>query len=401
MHLKNFASSKLYIFVFILVFVFISAFIPEPGINDNKIDLIMIDAGHGGSDPGNLGTKRYKTTEKDITLKVALKLGKYIEERIPGVEVIYSRKDDSYPTLKQRTEKANKKKVDLFISIHCDSFHKESAHGCGTYVIGPAKTNANLKMAQRENASMLKEKDYQKIYGGFDPYSPESYIELSLRQNAFIDQSLNFSDKVQRQFRDRVGRVDRGVRQAPYWVISFTTMPSVLIELGFLTNKKEEDFLITDRGQDLMASAIFRAFRSYKGEIEGIEVDQTIQQESIFVTKEESSESLNSKKTEDRNSAVVDKFSSRTKGLCYKVQLMTSSKDLSQSVSKFDPFAKVEMLEDKGLYKYFTGSEKSYDAAKDIQIKASNSGFEGAFIVAFENGERISLQEALLRADKD
>ena len=246
----------------------LAANLPERVNNDNKIDLIMIDAGHGGKDPGNLGTKRYSTTEKDISLKVAVKLGKYIKDKIPGVKVIYSRTTDTYPTLKERTEKANKEKVDLFISIHCDSFHKESAIGCGTYVMGTAKTEANLKMAQRENAVMLKEDDHEKVYGGFDPYSPESYIELNLRQNAFIDQSLNFSDKVQTQFRDRVGRIDRGVRQAPYWVISFTTMPSVLIELGFLTNKKEEDFLITDKGQDLMASAIFRAFRDYKEEFE-------------------------------------------------------------------------------------------------------------------------------------
>ena len=176
MNHKNFAISK-YLFLFLIgAFVLIAANLPESINNENKVDLIMIDAGHGGSDPGNLGTKRYKTTEKDVTLKVALKLGKYIEEKIPDVKVIYSRKDDSYPTLKQRTEKANKEKVDLFISIHCDSFHKESAHGCGTYVMGTAKTDANLRMAQRENASILKEKDYKKIYGGFNPYSPESYI---------------------------------------------------------------------------------------------------------------------------------------------------------------------------------------------------------------------------------
>lgn len=399
MNHKNIATSK-YSFLFLIgAFVLIAANLPEPINNENKVDLIMIDAGHGGSDPGNLGTKRYKVTEKDVTLKVAMKLGKYIEEKIPDVKVIYSRKDDSYPTLKQRTEKANKEKVDLFISIHCDSFHKESAHGCGTYVMGTAKTDANLRMAQRENASMLKEKDYKKIYGGFNPYSPESYIELSLRQNAFIDQSLNFSDKVQTQFRDRVGRVDRGVRQAPYWVISFTTMPSVLIELGFLTNKKEEDFLITENGQDLMASAIFRAFRSYKADIESVEIeDVDVSLESSIV--EEKAPEKKVEKVEMAESR-VNNFSTKNTGIVYKIQLFTSSKDLSNDTQKFKAFENVEMLESKGLYKYFTGAEKDYSEAKKVQITAAKNGFEGAFIVAFENGERISLQEALLGADKD
>ena len=390
MSLRKFTKSKYSFMLLILSFVLIAANIPSNTDNENKIDLIMIDAGHGGSDPGNLGTKRYKLSEKDVTLKVALKLGKYIEDRIPGVKVIYSRKDDTYPSLKQRTEMANKKKVDLFISIHCDSFHKESAHGCGTYVMGPAKTDANLKMAQRENASMLKEKDYKKIYGGFDPYSPESYIELSLRQNAFIDQSIDFSDKVQDQFRDRVGRTDRGVRQAPFWVISFTTMPSVLIELGFLTNKKEEDFLISDRGQDLMASAIFRAFRSYKAEIESVElspdpIEKAPVEEEIV----------------EENNNVKEETKKDEEGLIYKVQLLTSSKKIKNVKGYFSTFEDIDVQYSKGLYKYFAGNLSSYSKAKELQIKASNLGYDGAFIVAFENGERISLQEALLRPDKD
>ena len=254
----------------VLVVLISLAFSPFEGSDVNRIDSIMLDAGHGGSDPGNLGTGRFKTTEKDVTLKVTKLVGGYIEKNVPDVRVHYSRVGDTYPELHERTKMANRLGVDLFVSIHCDAFAKETAVGCGSYGMGPAKTEANLRMAQKENAAMLKESNYEKNYNGFDPYSPESYIELSLRQNAFLGQSLSFSDKVQKQFKERVGRVDRGVKQAPFWVISFTTMPSVLIELGFLTNKEEEDFLQTANGQELMASAIYRAFKDYKSEIEGL-----------------------------------------------------------------------------------------------------------------------------------
>lgn len=386
---KNIAIPRSLMVFFIVGFVLVSASLHEPMNNDNKIDLIMIDAGHGGTDPGNLGTKRYSTTEKDITLKVAVKLGKYIQDKIPGVKVIYSRTNDTYPTLKERTEKANKENVDLFISIHCDSFHKESALGCGSYVMGTAKTDANLKMAQRENASMLKEKDYEKIYGGFDPYSPESYIELSLRQNAFIDQSLNFSDKVQSQFRDRVGRVDRGVKQAPFWVISYTTMPSVLIELGFLTNKKEEDFLITEKGQDLMASAIFRAFRGYREEFNSL---QNAEEEKVR------SEDISEVQIEETiKEQIVEKPSTITAtGLVYKVQLLTSSIKIALNPANFHGLNGVDEYISNGFYKYTIGNEKHYNSAKKLQKQAQERGFDGAFVLAFENGERISLQQALL-----
>ena len=392
---KKFAILRFTVLLIVASFVIMAANIPEPVNNVNKIDLIMIDAGHGGKDPGNLGTKRYGTSEKDITLKVAVKLGKYIKDKIPGVKVIYSRTSDSYPTLKERTEKANKEKVDLFISIHCDSFHKESAVGCGTYVMGTAKTEANLRMAQRENAAMLKEDDHEKVYGGFDPFSPESYIELNLRQNAFIDQSLNFSDKVQTQFRDRVGRIDRGVRQAPYWVISFTTMPSVLIELGFLTNKKEEDFLITDKGQDLMASAIFRAFRDYKEEIETVPVEneEIVEEVSEKIVEEKPIVKEGKVETPSQPKAVI--------GVVYKVQLLTSSKKIALDPVNFSGLKNVDEYISNGFYKYTIGQEKDYSAAKRLQDKAEEKGYDGAFVLAFENGERISLQEALLGAQRD
>ena len=232
------------------------------------IQTIVLDAGHGGYDPGNLGTGRYKTTEKDITLDVTLQVAKYLEEAFPGINIVLTRDDDSYPELEERVRIANDNEADLFVSIHCDAFTRESAKGSSTFVMGMHRSEEALRIAMKENASIFNEKDYEKRYN-FDPNDPDTYIALTLRQNTYLDQSLLLSSKIQTQFRERVGRADRGVRQAGYYVICFTAMPSVLVELGFLTNKLEEDFLNSQKGKDYMSSAIFRAIREYKDEIDG------------------------------------------------------------------------------------------------------------------------------------
>lgn len=358
----------------------------------NRINSVMIDAGHGGTDPGNLGTGRYKTTEKDVTLKVSKLVGGYIEKNVPDVRVHYSRVGDSYPELHERTKMANRLGVDLFISIHCDAFAKETAVGCGSYVMGPAKTEANLKMAQKENAAMLKETDYEKNYNGFNPYSPESYIELSLRQNAFLGQSLSFSDKVQKQFKQRVGRVDRGVKQAPFWVISFTTMPSVLIELGFLTNKSEEDFLQSSNGQELMASAIYRAFKEYKAEIEGhryLDVD-----EIPAVVKEEESIEM-----EDNPSSDPSDFEESSE-IYFAIQLASSSSPLETVPENFKGLKDVKQLRSDGLYKYIYGQEFTYKKAKDLLDEVEAHGYNGCFVIAIKGGERMDLGEAIRTVGK-
>ena len=241
----------------------LTSFVPEER-EVNKIKVVVLDAGHGGKDPGNLGTGRYQTTEKQIALDVTMQVGKYIEEAFPDIKVIYTRKTDEFIGLKERTRIANENKADLFISIHCNSNERSSAKGADTFIMGLHKTEANLRTAQKENAAMLLEKDHEVVYDGFDPKSPESMIALSLRQSIHMEQSLDIASLVQRQFRERVHRTDRGVKQAGFWVISFTTMPSILIELGFLTNPQEEDFLQSEDGRSYMASAIYRAFKEYK-----------------------------------------------------------------------------------------------------------------------------------------
>jgi N-acetylmuramoyl-L-alanine amidase len=234
---------------------------------DSKVDVVVIDAGHGGHDNGTHG-KLLK--EKDVALNIALKVGNYIEKNIPGVKVIYTRKDDRYLALDERADIANKNKADLFICIHANANPNTKAFGTETFVMGLHKDEGNLAIAQRENSVILMDENYEERYEGFNPKSPESYILFTLIQSAYQESSLKFAQKVEGQFKDRAGRLSRGVKQAGFVVLWRTTMPSVLIETGFLTNSTEEKFLAGDEGQELIASGIYRAFKEYKNEVESI-----------------------------------------------------------------------------------------------------------------------------------
>ncbi len=232
-----------------------------------KVRTVVIDAGHGGKDPGTLGKI---TREKDVVLKIALKTGKYIEANLPDVNVLYTRKTDKYVDFQARADVANKNKADLFISVHANSIVGANAYGTETFVMGLHKDNSNFEVAKRENSVILMDENYKEKYEGFDPNSPESYILFSLNQSAYQENSLKFAQRVEDQFKNRVGRSSRGVKQAGFLVLWMTTTPSVLIETGFLSNSKEEVFLASENGQDLIASGIYRAFKDYKTEIESI-----------------------------------------------------------------------------------------------------------------------------------
>ncbi|MFT6167139.1 MAG: N-acetylmuramoyl-L-alanine amidase, partial [Vicingaceae bacterium] len=240
-----------------------------------KLRTVVIDAGHGGKDKGCLGSESY---EKDVALAIALKLGGYLEETYADLNVIYTRKTDVFVELQDRASIANKAKADLFICIHANA-GGSSAYGTETFVMGDAKSESNMKAAQRENSVILMEDNYETKYGDFDPNSPASYIIFTFSSKAHQAQSISFAEKIQGQFRERVGRKDRGVKTAGFLVLHQTTMPSVLIETGFLTNKNEERFLTSDQGQDYLASAIYRAFKEYKREVES--VSQSIVDDSI------------------------------------------------------------------------------------------------------------------------
>jgi len=354
------------------------------------IQRIVLDAGHGGSDPGNLGTGRYRLTEKDITLDITLRLGNYIEEAFPDVQVVYTRKEDSFPTLKRRVEIANGADADLFISIHCDAFTKPQAKGASTFVMGMHKTEEALRVAMKENAAIYREENYRDNYS-FDPSDPDTYIALTLRQNTYLEQSLQLSANIQREFRDRVGRVDRGVKQAGFYVISFTTMPSVLIETGFLTNPEEEDFLNSEAGRIYIASAIFRAFRDYKNEIDGIaaktegsapqHVDKVVEDETPQVA------SANWRAAIRRDEAPG--------AIRFQVQIATSPDKIQRSSSNFNGLSEVDEYFSDGLYKYAVGLTSDFNEAKKMQEILRANGFDGAFVIAFRKKERISVAEAL------
>jgi N-acetylmuramoyl-L-alanine amidase len=260
-HVRNIGFKTL------LVAITLLNFSASPVATDFKVDVVVIDAGHGGHDPGTLGKS---TKEKDVVLKIALKLGKYIETNLPEVKVLYTRKTDKYVEFQDRADVANKNQADLFISIHANSIVGANAYGTETYVMGLHKDKNNFEVAKRENSVILLDENYKEKYEGFDPNSPESYILFSLNQSAYQESSLNFAQKVESQFKSRVGRSSRGVKQAGFLVLWMTTTPSVLVETGFLSNTKEEGFLNSDNGQDLIASGIYRAFKEYKSQIESV-----------------------------------------------------------------------------------------------------------------------------------
>ena len=326
--------------------------------------VLVIDAGHGGSDPGNLGTGRYPSTEKTVTLDVSLKLRDFISERFPDVKIVMTRTNDAFPSLKDRVNKANNAQADLFISIHCDAFTSSHAIGSSSFVMGMHKNEESLRVAMQENASIYKEDDYERRYAGFDPKDPDTFIALALKQSVFLNQSLELGSLIQHQFSHRVGRIDRGVRQAGYYVISYTQMPSVLVELGFLSNPNEEDFLNTDQGKDLMASALLRAFRVYK---EKYHPGPTTQQTPDAPKHPE-----------------VQAPGPTWHNPTYRVQILASKTRIPQDDARFTGLAPVVEYLRNGLYKYAVGAAPSSEEANALKRTMRSDQFPGAFVVSFE-----------------
>ena len=345
---------------------------------NNKIRTIVIDPGHGGKDSGTMGTKRYPQYEKHIALDISLKLGNYIKEAFPDIEIIYTRKTDVFLELWERTELANEKKADLFISVHCDGFTNPNPSGASVFVMGMSKLKANMDVAMRENSVMYLEDNFKEKYDGFDPKSPESYIVFSLMQNTFLDQSISIAEKIEDEFANRAKRKSRGVKQAPFYVISRVNMPSILIEAGFLTNPKEEDFLNTELGKDHIASAIFRGFRSYKESVDGSNISEL----DKSAVKEKEIIKIPTPKKEITTDKVV-----------YKVQIGTYLKSMLSDKSFMNLNAYEEII--NGTYKYYVGNAYNKVSADNVKIKMREKGFKGAFVVAFYQDKRISMQEAL------
>ena len=248
----------------LLLMMVLTAFQPLNKSRD-YVKTVVIDPGHGGKDPGCVFGTMY---EKDIALDISLELGRIIKDNLPDVKVIYTRDKDEFIGLFERAEIANKSNANVFISIHVNANANTAAIGTETWVMGLHKSDANLKQAVRENSVIYLEDNYVEKYDGFDPNSPEAFIIFSLYQDAFLEQSLNLADKIENEFVNRVQRKSRGVKQAGFLVLWKTSMPSVLVETGFISNKEDRDFISSKTGQVYLASAIFRAFRDFKKELE-------------------------------------------------------------------------------------------------------------------------------------
>jgi len=344
----------------------------------STINKVVIDAGHGGKDPGCHGESAY---EKHVCLSMALMLGSMIEDRYPEIEVLYTRKTDVFVELAERAKIANRNDADLFICIHANAASPQ-AYGTETYVLGLHRTDAQQRVAERENSTIHLEDDKGEKYKDFD-LSPDAIIARQLQLSVFLDQSINFASKLQKEFK-AIGRYNRGVKQAGFLVLYKTTMPSVLIETGFLTNPTEEKFLSDSTTQRKMARSMFTAFQKYKSELEGVDLEVVENSENLSTDKNKSSESQ------------VDLPSDK---VVFRIQVETAREKLALTNPKFKGYTVYEYEQD-GLYKYTIGIHiQDFEGANDRKKQLREEGFQHAFVVGFLNGERINLQKAINLAE--
>ena len=354
---------------------------PFKSFSQEKTFTIVLDAGHGGKDPGNIGNG-YR--EKNIVLKVVKEVGKELA-KLKGVRVIYTREKDVKIDLWKRGEIANKANANLFISIHCDA-HTSNAHGIGTFVLGLKGNRANLEIAKRENAVILKESNYKKKYKGFNSNSTESVIGLSLLQEENLDKSLMIASLIQNNLAVQLKRKDRKVKQDNFQVLRETIMPSVLIELGFLTNKNEGRYLNSKKGQQEMARAIAKAIKKYIDQLQLNTID--VVTEDVLVEKDDV--------VVDETSVITDEIAmEEKKETLFKIQIASSRKKITTKSYNFKGLKNVERVKVGRYYKYYYGNTSNYKEVKSSLQKAKKKGYSTAFIAAFKNGEKISLKEAL------
>lgn len=372
--------------ILIITSIYLSGNLYGQNLGELGIKTIVIDAGHGGKDPGCHGKN---TNEKDVCLSMALKLGKYIEQKYPKIKVIYTRKKDVFVELKERAAIANRAKADLFICIHANA-GPTSAFGAETYVLGLHRTEAQKQIAERENSTIYLEDDGGEKYKDFD-MSPDALIARSIQLSVFLDQSISFASKLQNQFKT-LGRHDRGVKQAGFLVLYQTTMPSVLIETGFLTRPAEEKFLKDSVNQVKMANAMFKAFQQYKNELEGVNA-QVVDSDAVKQIKKEEA------KVDSVNNSTENKAIKPT-DIVFKIQIEASRTKLKSTDPAFKGY-EVSEYEHDGLFKYTCGQYvNNYIKAKEKMKELKSSDFPLAFVVAFQNGNRINLEKAIKLAEK-
>lgn len=369
---------------------------------------VVIDAGHGGHDPGAIG-KRGK--EKNINLSVALKLGKLIQNNHSDTKVVYTRSSDVFVPLHRRAEIANEAKADLFISIHTNSIASRSSRvsGTETYTLGLHRTQENLEVAQKENAVILIEDDYQKQYAGFNPNSSESYIIFEFLQDKNMAQSVNFAQLIQQQFRHKARRIDKGVHQAGFLVLRETSMPSVLIELGYITNPNEEAYLLSSNGSSMLAQSIYQALVNYKANkktsspgvltsSQPVEVEEDIVIEEPTAADTQPVQTAQTAQPKEISRSSKSNTSSKP---VFKIQILTSDKVLPKNSRQFKGLFPIDRYKEKGIYKYTYGESTDYNKILRLKRSKVDAKFKDAFIIAFKDGEKMNINQAIREFKKN
>lgn len=354
---------------------------------------VTLDAGHGGKD---FGAAYNGHVEKNIALSVVLKVGKILENT-SGIEVVYTRKTDVFIELVERANISNRADSHIFVSIHCNANKNSAAEGTETYVMGMTKNASNLEAAKRENDVITMEKDYKQKYEGFDPHNPETMIGVELMQEEFLDNSISLASKIQDVFVQNLKKKSRGVKQAPYMVLHKAYMPRVLIEMGFISNPKDGSFLDSDDGQDEMARAIANAIISYKKEYFGNGASQPDERPSERIADTPSTPEPVTPRTTAPAVVIPESTPAASNSdVLFKVQISASGNKLELAPKNFKGLSGVSIATEGGsLYKYFYGETSEYEVAKQKLSEARAKGFSSAYIVAFRNGKRIKLDEAL------
>jgi N-acetylmuramoyl-L-alanine amidase len=365
-------------FVFFSLFLFVNQLITA----QKKEFIVVLDAGHGGKDPGKVGHNNAK--EKEIALEIVLQVGKLLENE-NDVKVVYTRKTDVFVDLWERGRIANKADADLFVSIHCNA-HNSQAKGSETWVLGTHANSRNFEVAKAENSVILLEDNYKTNYKGFDPNSPESVIGLTLMQEEYLDQSIQLASIIQHGFTNKLKRVDRGVKQAGFVVLHQTYMPSVLIETGFITNTEEGKFLNSNEGQQKFAESIYTGILKYKEQlylntVTNLNLDTTVKTDQT--TKKGTQEIKNSKNEFDAE---------------FKVQIASGSRKLETHAYNFNGLENVERVQVGSSYKYYLGATSDYSKIKELLQLAKSKGYTSAFIVAFKNGDKVSVGDVLKKS---
>ncbi|MDD2199848.1 MAG: N-acetylmuramoyl-L-alanine amidase [Bacteroidales bacterium] len=396
--------------ILLVLFTFLIQGLVSAQKSDYHIRKVVIDPGHGGKDPGAVGKI---SKEKDLVLAISLKLGELIETNHKDVEVIYTRDTDKFVELHKRAALANEVEADMFISVHVNAISGVNAYGAETFAMGLHVSEENLRVAKLENSVVLQEDNYEDNYQGFDPTSPESHIIFSLYQNAYLERSLSLAQKMQYYFKTEAKRYDRGVKQAGFLVLWRTSMPSILVECGFISNPEEERFMNTTEGQEKLANAIYYAFRDYKTayENQGKEIgannddeqnttnnyqtDETHINNTIEENTTEQSQDIEKDINEQLVSPAARIYSIEDipEGVIFGVQIKSSQNKLQENDNIFELNKDIYMYFHNGLYKYFVGATNSYDDIIKLQNDLRNT-YNDCFIIAFKNGQRITIKQA-------